>query len=94
MLAKGKRLALAPLQLGSLYDQLDEYVHNIVCSVSRYNVITYVDTTFLQMLLWEKFGFLSPKSIEFETIKLEKVVVNGEEEKTTKYKPKDLRRVG
>lgn len=63
-LAKGKRLALAPLYLGSLYNRLDECVHNIFCSLGPYNVVSYADTAFLEMFLWkEVWGFIANMSL-------------------------------
>lgn len=50
-LAKVEKLALAPLDVGSLYVRLDERSSNIFLSASEYNIITYVDASFLQMSL-------------------------------------------
>lgn len=42
--------------------------------------------------MWERFGALSPKPVEFKAIKPKKVIVDGEErEKTSHYKPRGLR---
>lgn len=44
------------------------------------------------MFLWERFGVLSPRPVEFEAVKSKKVVVDVEEkEKTTQYKRRSLR---
>lgn len=51
-LAKGERLALAPVYIGSLF-RLDECVGNIVKSVGRFHLVTHVDPAFLQLFLWE-----------------------------------------
>lgn len=56
LLAKGERLALAPLYLASLSERLDECVNNIVRSGGRYDVATYADALFLQMSIWERLG--------------------------------------
>lgn len=49
VLIKGERLVLAPIYLVSLYARLDECVSNVVQSVGRYDVVTYVDTSFVQI---------------------------------------------
>lgn len=41
LLAKRKRLSLAPLYLGSLFDRLDEFIGNILKFVDRYNFIPH-----------------------------------------------------
>lgn len=38
-------------------------------SVDPYGVITYVDASFLQMFLWERFRPLSPVPVEFKSVK-------------------------
>lgn len=50
-LAKRKKLSLDPLYLGSLYSWLDECVCNITTSMARYDLVTYVDSAFLQIFL-------------------------------------------
>lgn len=47
LLAQGKKLALAPWYLGSLYARLDECSKNITQSVERYDVVSYMDANFL-----------------------------------------------
>lgn len=59
LLAKGKRLALAPLYLGSLFDWLDECVCNIVHSVGHCDVVAHADTAFLQMFISESWGCIT-----------------------------------
>lgn len=70
-------MAHASLYLGSLYDRLNQCVYNIFPSVGRYDVITYANTAFLQMFLWERFRALSPTPVEFKAFKLQIVVVKG-----------------
>lgn len=77
LLAIGKGCPSPSLSLGSLYDRLEEYAHNIFPSFGRYNVVIYIDTEFLQMFLWERFVVLSPKPVEFDAIEPEVVVVQG-----------------
>lgn len=45
-LARGKKLPLGPLCLGSLYTCLDECIRNITPGMGRYDVVTYVDSAF------------------------------------------------
>lgn len=59
MLVGEKRLALAHLYLGSLYARLDQCSCYIFKSVGQYDVVSYVDASFLQMFLWETFRALS-----------------------------------
>lgn len=59
--AQGKRLALASWYLGSLYAHLEECLRNITRSFGRYDVVSFVDTNFLQLFLWERFRVLFPK---------------------------------
>lgn len=50
-LATGWKLLLRPLYLGSLYAGLVECVQNITSSVGHYDVVTQVDSNFLQIFL-------------------------------------------
>lgn len=56
LLAKRKRLALAPLYLRSLFFNPDYYIKNIIQSIGCYHVVTHADTTFLQVILWNGSG--------------------------------------
>lgn len=51
ILAKGKRLALAPIYLSSLYARLDKCVNNVARSVGRYEVVPHRDVELLQIFL-------------------------------------------
>lgn len=44
---------LGPVYLGSLYACLDECVAKVARSLGRYDVVTYMRSSFLQMFLWE-----------------------------------------
>lgn len=68
LLAYWKRLALAPLFLGSFNMRLDE-PNTVVQSVRRYDVVTYAYVNFLQLSLWERFGELSPMRVKFKVAK-------------------------
>lgn len=46
-LAKGEKLALAPVFLGSLFFNLDECGQNLVKSIGWYTVVSYANTSFL-----------------------------------------------
>lgn len=74
--AKGSRLALAPLHLGFLYVRLDEHSWSFFRSISQYDVLSYVNESFLQMFLGEDWSTL-PHVVDFKDIKPEKVVING-----------------
>lgn len=54
-LAKGEKLSLAPIFLSSLFYRLDECVHNLSKFMGRYNVVSYANSAFLQLFLWERF---------------------------------------
>lgn len=43
-------------------------IANLTRSLGRYNVVSHVDSDFLQMLLWERFGTLAPTPIEYFTM--------------------------
>lgn len=57
----GKNLPLEPLYLGSLYALLDESYENVTPSVGCYDVVTFIDTSFLQIFLWERFSSIVPR---------------------------------
>ncbi|XWS58908.1 hypothetical protein CRYUN_Cryun08bG0074800 [Craigia yunnanensis] len=59
-IAKGMRFSLAPFYLGSFYKRLDLYLSKIEKSASRYGILTYVDVSFIQMCLWERFNACAP----------------------------------
>lgn len=91
MLTKGERLTLASLYLSSFYGRLNKCSQIIYKSFGWYNIVTYADAPFLQMFLWERFRTLSPKLVEFKSVKLEKVIIDREEkEKTCHHKPRGL----
>lgn len=50
-ITQGKKLALAPLYLTSMYACLDESVHNINKSVSMYSMVTHADSDLLQVFV-------------------------------------------
>lgn len=61
-LAKGERLALGPIYLGSLYIRLDECVNNIFCSVGTYEIIRRLTSAFY------RFEGIAPNQVEFSTV--------------------------
>lgn len=89
LLAKEKRLALPPLNLGSPYARLEMSAHEI-SSVQSVDMTSSLTPPFLSSDVYMgKIWALSPKPVEFKAVKPEKVVVNGEErEKTSHNKPK------
>lgn len=54
------KIDLVPIYLGFLYYKLDECVGNIMKLVGCFHVVTHVDTTFIQLFLWERFKRLGP----------------------------------
>ncbi|PON88277.1 Aminotransferase-like mobile domain containing protein [Trema orientale] len=54
MMACGKKFALGPLYLGTLYRRMDQFVSDMIRSVGRYQVRSYVDSLFLQAFLWAR----------------------------------------
>lgn len=50
-LARGEKVALASIFLGSLFYRLDECVQSLIRSMGRYTVASYAQTVFLQMFL-------------------------------------------
>lgn len=53
---------------GSLYTQLDECVANMTRWQGCYDVVSHVDSMFLQMFMWEHFENLVHTSIEYSAI--------------------------
>lgn len=68
--AKGERLALMPIYLGSLLYILDKCIRNIVKSVGCYYVVTHADTAFLQLFLWERSKTRSTKLTEYDAVEM------------------------
>lgn len=52
---KGRKFALAPLYLESLYARLDKRIQNITREVQRHDVVTHADSSFLQMFFGKDF---------------------------------------
>lgn len=50
-LARGDRLALALVYVGLLFYRLNECVHKITRSMGQFLVVTYADTSFLQLFV-------------------------------------------
>lgn len=63
---------------------------NIVRPIGQDDVATYVDASFLQMFIWERFGNLAPKANEFDNVDLVFSKVQGvgkPRPNNSKYKP-------
>ena len=58
-LACGSQLALGAAYLGSLYLRLDQFSLDLQRSYGRFEVVSMVDITLLQVLLWEYFPSLA-----------------------------------
>lgn len=69
-LAKGEKIALGPIFLGSLFYRLDECVRSLVRSRGRYTVTSYGQTAFLQLFLWKRFKSYGPQPSTFEAINM------------------------
>lgn len=65
---KGKKVALPPIYLGSSYARLDECFANMMGSLGRHDVVSYVDSAFQQLFLWERFETLAPTHIEYSAM--------------------------
>lgn len=74
-LTQGNKVSLSTWYLGAFYARLDKCLKNITRSVGRSNIVSYVNTNFLQLFLWEKFRAISPLPLEFKTIQLKKIDV-------------------
>lgn len=61
----------------SLYARLEEYVSNIARSMGMYNAMTYTETGFLQIFLWQGCGAVAPKPIEFSAIEMIETTIGG-----------------
>lgn len=57
--------------LGSLYAWLGDDVANVVRSVGRYDIVTHVDSCFLQMFVWEPFSIVASKLMEYLEVAME-----------------------
>ena len=55
-----KKIALAPIYLGTLYHGLDALVNAVKATNGKEKLSTSVDLAFLQMLVWERFKRISP----------------------------------
>lgn len=92
LVARLNRLPLAPLYLSSLYARLDECSRWVFKSVGQYAMVSYIDASFPQVFLLERFGALSPRPVELELLKPHKVIIGGVgKEKTSRHKPRALR---
>lgn len=92
--AKGEKLALAPIFLGSLLFCLDECVQNLLNSVGRYTVVSYADIAFLQLFLWGRFENLGPQPAQFEAVNIvtvedENGIVKSVPDKPIRWELKD-----
>ena len=58
LLAHGRRMALDPLFIGALFRRLDLIYDCQLRSQGRYDVVTYLDNSFLQMFVVELFPII------------------------------------
>lgn len=83
MLAQGRKFALAPWFLGSLYAQLDECSRNVTWSIGRNDAVSYIEANFLQLFLRERFKGLVPEARVFKAPQPQ--IVDGVERVKTSY---------
>ncbi|GAV57204.1 PMD domain-containing protein, partial [Cephalotus follicularis] len=65
-IAKVERLPVAPLFVGSLYKRLDLYKKSMEASLRCNVVLCFVDTTTLQLFLWDHYRDYAPKVVNSE----------------------------
>lgn len=89
-LARGKKLSLGPLYLGLLYARVDECVRNITSSMGGYDVFTHVDSAFIQIFLWKRFGRIVLRPAEFDPVVITEEMVGGKSKRTKRapYMPR------
>lgn len=87
-------MALVLVYRGSLYARLDECVANMMRSLGRYGVASYVDFDFLQMFMWEHFWGLALVPVVYSTTIPNRVEVVNPTMTKNIYRTHTLRRVG
>ncbi|QHO00209.1 uncharacterized protein DS421_13g404540 [Arachis hypogaea] len=60
LIARGERLPLAPMYLGSLYTRLDQFSQQLKIAHGRFPVLSFIDEMFLQLFLFERFSLFAP----------------------------------
>lgn len=90
-LARGEKIALAPIFLGSLFHRLDECVQSLVRSMGRYTVASYAQTAFLQLFLWEHFKSYGPQPVAFEASNMVMVEDENGVTRSVPDKPEKMR---
>ncbi|MED6219226.1 hypothetical protein PIB30_033838 [Stylosanthes scabra] len=60
VIARGRRVPLAPLYLGGLYARLDHFSEQLKIAHGRFPVLAYIDEIFLQLFLFEHFPRFAP----------------------------------
>lgn len=90
-LARGEKVALAPIFLDSLFYRLDECIESLVRPMGRYTVASYAQTAFLQMFLWERFKSYSSQPTVFEASTMMMVEDENRVMRSVPNKPKKMR---
>lgn len=90
-LARGEKVALTPIFLGSLFYRLYECVHNLISSMGCHTMALYAQTAFLQMFLWERFKNYGPQTSTFEAITMMTVEDENGIVRSIPDKPKKMR---
>lgn len=86
LIVKDIRFTLAPLCDGGL----DESAGNIIWVMCGYDVVKQVDSSTLQVVIWDRFPSAAPKHIKFQTMvrKVVKLAASSKRTKTSSdYKP-------
>lgn len=61
-----------------MYAQLDECVYNITQTVGHYDVMSHVDSCFLQIFHRKHYSSIIPRPVEFEKVTFSEVMFYGE----------------
>ncbi|KAL7002026.1 hypothetical protein U1Q18_003177 [Sarracenia purpurea var. burkii] len=68
-LARGEKVPLAPMFLGTFYRCLDSIKLEMEHHVGQYDVTTFLMAFFLQVILYEQFPRFSPEHLTFSLTK-------------------------
>lgn len=49
---------------------LEELIENMIRSMGWYDMVTYVDSRFLYMFIWERVATVAPKPVEYPVVEM------------------------